>query len=75
MPQQYPSGMSGRVLGYNRRGLAEAVIGRYKRAIDDALHSRTDARRATEESIAVRVLNRMRLTSDAHPHRVGNNSA
>ena len=45
--------------GYNRRALAEVAIGRYKRVIGDALRSRTDARRATEVSIAVRVLNRM----------------
>ena len=45
--------------GYNRRALAEAAIGRYKRVIGDALHSRTDARRAAEVSIAVRVLNCM----------------
>ena len=45
--------------GYNRRALAEAAIGRYKRVIGDGLRSRTDARRATEVSIAVRVLNGM----------------
>ena len=45
--------------GYNRRALAEAAIGRYKWVIGDALRSRTDVRRATEVSIAVRVLNHM----------------
>jgi hypothetical protein len=45
--------------GYNRRALAGAAIGRYKRVIGGALHSRTDDRRATEVGIAVRVLNRM----------------
>ena len=45
--------------GYNRRALAEAAIGRYKRVIGDALRSRTDQRQATEVAIAVRVLNRM----------------
>ena len=45
--------------GYNRRALAEAAVSRYKRAIGDALRSRTDRRRATEATIAVRALNRM----------------
>jgi hypothetical protein len=45
--------------GYNRRALAEAAIGRYKRVIGNALRSRTDRRQATEVAIAVRVLNRM----------------
>src|SRR3954453_4888054 len=30
--------------GYNRRALAEATIGRFKRVIGDGLHSRTDQR-------------------------------
>src|SRR5919107_4386082 len=34
--------------GYNRRALAEATIGRFKRVIGDALRSRTDGRQATE---------------------------
>ncbi len=45
--------------GYTDRALVEADIGRFKRVIGDALRSRTDARRATEVAIAVRVLNRM----------------
>ncbi len=45
--------------GYNYRALVEADIGRFKRVIGDALGSRTEARRATEVAIAVRVLNRM----------------
>ena len=45
--------------GYNRRALVEADIGRWKRVIGDALHSRTNARQATEVAIAVTVLNRM----------------
>ena len=45
--------------GYNRRALVEAAISRYKRAIGDALRSRTDRRRASEVAIAVRALNRM----------------
>jgi len=44
---------------YNRRARAEAAISRYKRVIGDALHSRTDLRRASEAAIAVEVLNRM----------------
>ena len=48
-----------KAFGYNRRALAEAAIGRYKRVIGDALRSRTDVRRATEVGVAVRVLNRM----------------
>jgi hypothetical protein len=44
---------------YNRRALAEAAIGRFKRVIGDALRSRTDRRQATEVAIAVDVLNRM----------------
>ena len=45
--------------GYNRRALAEALIGRYKRVIGDALRSHTERRQATEVAIAVRALNRM----------------
>ena len=45
--------------GYNRRALAEATIGRFKRVIGDGLRSRTDQRGATEIGIAVAVLNRM----------------
>jgi hypothetical protein len=45
--------------GYNRRALAEATIGRFKRVIGDGLHSRTDQRQATEVNVAVAVLNRM----------------
>src|SRR4051794_2092773 len=45
--------------GYNRRALAEATIGRFKRVIGDGLYSRTDQRQATEMTVAVAVLNRM----------------
>jgi hypothetical protein len=45
--------------GYTRRALVESSIGRFKRVIGDALHSRTDRRRATEIAIAVSTLNRM----------------
>src|SRR3954466_11541941 len=45
--------------GYNRRALAEATIGRFKRVIGDGLRSRTDQRQATEMDVAVHVLNRM----------------
>src|SRR3954447_13995136 len=45
--------------GCNRRALAEATIGRFKRVIGDGLHSRTDQRQATEMNVAVMVLNRM----------------
>src|SRR5215217_5700996 len=45
--------------GYNRRALAEATIGRFKRVIGDELRSRTDQRQATEMNVAVAVLNRM----------------
>src|SRR4051794_15300906 len=45
--------------GYNRRALAEATIGRFKRVIGDGLRSRTDQRQASEMTIAVAVLNRM----------------
>ena len=45
--------------GYNRRALAEATIGRFKRVIGDGLRSRTDQRQATEMIVAILVLNRM----------------
>ena len=45
--------------GYNRRALAEATIGRFKRVIGDGLRSRTEQRQATEMNVAVMVLNRM----------------
>lgn len=45
--------------GYNRRALAEATIGRWKRVIGDELRSRTDQRQATEMNVGVAVLNRM----------------
>ena len=45
--------------GYNLRALVEADIGRWKRVIGEALHSRTDGRQATDVAIAVHVLNRM----------------
>jgi hypothetical protein len=45
--------------GYTRRALVEAAISRLKRVIGDALHSRTDRRRATEIAIAVHALNCM----------------
>jgi hypothetical protein len=48
-----------RASGYNRRALAEAAIGRFKRVIGDGLRSRTDQRQATEMNAAVAVLNRM----------------
>jgi hypothetical protein len=48
-----------KVSGYNRRALAEASIGRFKRVIGDALRSRTERRQATEMAIAVSTLNRM----------------
>jgi hypothetical protein len=48
-----------RASGYNRRALAEATIGRFKRVIGDGLHSRTDQRQATEMNVGVAVLNRM----------------
>ena len=48
------------VSGYNRRALAEATIGRFKRVIGDELHARTDQRQATEMNLAVAGLNRMR---------------
>jgi hypothetical protein len=48
-----------KVSGYNRRALAEATIGRFKRVIGDGLHARTDQRQATEMTVGVMVLNRM----------------
>jgi hypothetical protein len=45
--------------GYNRRALAEATIGRFKRVIGDGLRARTNQRQATEMKVAVAVLNRM----------------
>ena len=45
--------------GYNRRALAEATIGRFKRVIGNRLRSRTDQRQTTEMTVAVAVLNRM----------------
>jgi hypothetical protein len=45
--------------GYNRRALAEATIGRFKRVIGDELRARTDQRQTTEINVAVAVLNRM----------------
>jgi hypothetical protein len=45
--------------GYTRRSLVEASVSRFKRAIGDALRSRTEYRRATEIAIAVSALNRM----------------
>jgi hypothetical protein len=45
--------------GYNACAKVEAAIGRYKRAIGDALRSRTDETEATEVAIAARVLNQM----------------
>lgn len=45
--------------GYNQRAEVEASIGRYKRAIGDALRSRTDPTEATEVAIAAAALNRM----------------
>jgi hypothetical protein len=46
-------------VGYNHLALVEADISRYKRVIDDALRSHTDARRNTEVAVAVQTLNRM----------------
>ena len=48
-----------RASGYCWRALVEADISRLKRVIGDALRSRTDRRRTTEVSIAVKALNRM----------------
>jgi hypothetical protein len=45
--------------GYNCRARVEALIGRYKRVIGDALRSRTDENEATEVAIAAAALNRM----------------
>jgi hypothetical protein len=56
--------------GYNKRSKVEAAISRYKRVIGDALHSRHDARRATEVAIAVKSLNRMREFGQAKFLRV-----
>jgi hypothetical protein len=44
---------------YNVRAKVEAVTGRYKRVIGDALRSRTDKTEATEVVIAAAALNRM----------------
>src|SRR5215212_610280 len=46
-----------RASGYNRRALAEATIGRFKRVIGNELRSRTEQRQASEVAIAVIVLN------------------
>ena len=54
--------------GYNLRAKVEAVIGRYKRVIDDGLRSRTDRSEVTEVGIAASALNRM-LTF-GHPNYV-----
>jgi hypothetical protein len=40
--------------GAELRSKVEAAIGRYKRVIEDALHSREDARRVCEVNIAVK---------------------
>jgi Transposase DDE domain len=48
-----------RASGYNWRALVEADIGRYKRVIGDALHSRTEGSQTTEVAIAAAALNRM----------------
>ena len=56
--------------GYNKRSKVEAAINRYKSVIGDALHSRHDARRATEVAIAVKSLNRMREFGQAKFLRV-----
>ena len=45
--------------GYRWRALVEADMSRFKRAIGDALRSRTKRRRTTEAAIAVEALNRM----------------
>ena len=45
--------------GYHWRALVEADMSRFKRAIGDALRSRTERRRTTEAAIAVEALNRM----------------
>ena len=45
--------------GYNARARAEAIMGRFKRVIGDALRSRTDRRRTTEVNVGVQALNRM----------------
>ena len=45
--------------GYHWRALVEADMSRFKRAIGDALRSRTKRCRTTEAAIAVEALNRM----------------
>jgi len=45
--------------GYMTRARAETAIGRFKQVVGGGLHSRTDARRATEVGVAVHALNRM----------------
>ena len=45
--------------GYTVRARAEAAIDRFKQVIGDALHSRTDDRRATEVDVVIHALNRM----------------
>ncbi len=45
--------------GHNRRALAKATIGRFKRVIGDGLRAHTDPRQAAEMTVAVAVLNRM----------------
>ena len=45
--------------GYNLGAKVEALIGRYKRVIGEALRSRTDETEATEVAIATAGLNRM----------------
>jgi hypothetical protein len=45
--------------GYNLRTRVEALIGRYKRVIGDALQSRTDETEAMEVAIAAAALKRM----------------
>ena len=45
--------------GYNWRALVEADIGRFKRVIGGALHSRKEQRQSTEVAVATAVLNRM----------------
>ncbi len=56
--------------GYNKRSKVEAAISRYKCVIGDALNSRHDAQRATEDAIAVKSLNRMREFGQAKFLRV-----
>jgi hypothetical protein len=45
--------------GYNRRASVEALIGRYKRVIGDALRSRSDETEAIEIAIVAAALNGM----------------